>query len=430
MSAEQLTTENQSVPGPETGSQNARKPFSLRGEPFGFTLYDKARLRHKFVKRDELESTLSDAGVDIQDCDVLTAKRQDTRTDILYSPVRIYYETTLACNLHCKACFNDSGRPRPGELTTDQLIKSLHDLRAANVMDIRFTGGELTRRADWFLMLKTAKELGFGVSCNTDGIYNEPNVPEKFAQLDIDQVTISIDGNKEHHERNRGKGTFDKTLASIKRMSELGVKLRINTLISRASLGDARYMVDLASQYTSEINFFITRFVGRGRNFGLEELVIFDEFYQMSQEAEALRADYPNLNIIHFEGATIQNSSRGGEFERFGLKNGPPDGTTRFNVLSNGDLYAGGYIPYVDSSFRLGNIKTDDVVELWQHSPRLEEFRDSSRKLEAHCASCKEFGKRCPGPNYELELLRKQNPEINNPYCFYGDGPSLLTLID
>ncbi len=409
----------------------SRKLYSLREEPFGYTLYDKANLRHRFMLHDEVDDTLRETGIQLEDCDRLPMRRTDVRKDILYSPTRIYYETTLQCNIHCKSCFNDSGKPRHGELTTDELVKSLHDLRKANVLDIRFTGGELTRRPDWFLMLKTAKDLGFAVSCNSNGIYSDPSIPAQFANLGLDQVTISIDGDKEHHEFNRGKNTFDRTLASLQEMNRLGVKLRINTLITKGSLGDARHMLELASHNgVREINFFITRFVGRGRNFGPEELVTFEEYYQMAQEAEKLREEFPNINIIHFEGATIQNSARSGDFDRLGIKAGPPDGTTRFNILSGGDLYAGGYIPYVDTSYRLGNIKTDDLVEVWQNSPVLEAFRESSRKLEAHCAACPEYAKRCPGPNYELELLRKNDPDINNPYCFYGDGPSLLTQLD
>lgn len=414
----------------ETSASTSRKMFSVREETFGYTFFDKARLRHQLIKKENLEIVLTNNHIDMNDCDVLPMTRKDVRLDILYSPIRIYYETTLGCLLRCQACFNSSGIPRSGELSTSELIKSLSDIREANVMDLRFTGGELTGRSDWFLMLKTAKELGFGVSCNTNGIYKESNVPEKFAEADMDQVTVSIDGRRKNHEKNRGVGTFDKTVESLKRMNAAGVKLRINTLITKASLGDARYMAELATECgVTEINYFITRFVGRGRNFGPEELVTFEEFYRMSLEAETLRAEFPNLNIIHFEGATIQNSSRSGTFDQFGLRIGPPDGTTRFNILSNGDLYAGGYIPYVDQSFRLGNIKKDNIVDIWQNNKKLKEFRDISSRLEIHCTKCDEYENRCPGPNFELELLRRKNPEIKNPYCFYGNGPSLLNLM-
>jgi len=189
-------------------------------------------------------------------------------------------------------------------------------------------------------------------------------------------------------------------------------------------------MVELASRYTNEINFFITRFIGRGKNLGMEDLVTFEEFYEMSQQAKKLRAKYPSLNIMHFEQSTIQNSSRSGIYDKLGLKMGSPDGTTRFNIMSDGGLWAGGYIPYVDPSYCLGNIKFDDIFEIWQRSNKLERFRESSRKLEIYCSKCDEYLKRCPGPNFEIELYRKNNPGVKNSYCYYGDGPSLLTIIE
>lgn len=406
------------------------KRYLLRDEPFGYTLYDRTTLRHEFVLRDELEGMLITKGLDKENYDYLPAKRSDYRNDIIYSPIRVYYETTLACNLRCKYCFNDSGRPRPDELTKEEIINSLHALKQANVIDIRFSGGELTRMPDWFEILKTAKDLNFAVSCNTNGVYIESEVPEKFAELNLEQVTVSIDGRREHHEMHRGKRTFVKTINSLRRMHDLGVKLRLNTLITKASLNDIDYMVELASQYTTEINFFITRFVGRGVNLRIEDAVTFEEFYEMSQRAAKVRDKYSNLSILHFEEATIYNSSRSGIYDRFGLKVGPPDGSTRFNITSDGGLWAGGYIPYVDSSYCMGNIRTDDIYEVWQRSNKLESFREESKRLEEYCSQCNEIGKRCPGPNFELELYRKRNPKAQNPYCFYGNGPSLLTIIE
>lgn len=403
--------------------------FVLRDEPFGFTLYDKSTLRHEFVLKDEWDLVKTRRDITDQGFEYLPAKRSDFRHDIVYSPTRIYWELTLACNLHCRYCFNDSGRPRPDELTTEETILGLQKLKDANVLDVRFTGGELVRRPDWYEILKTSKEMGFAVSCNTNGVYSDPKVAEKFASLDLEQVTLSIDGKKESHEKNRGPKTFDKTVATLKRMHELGVRLRINTLITKSSLGDLDYMAELASQYATEINFFITRFVGRGDSLN-DEAASFEEFYEMSQRAIEVRTRFPQLSLLHFEQATIQNSSRRGDYDRFGLRIGPPDGSTRFNVASDGGLWAGGYIPYVDPSYRLGDIKTDDLFEVWQRSPKLEAFREESRRLEIHCSSCNEFSRRCPGPNFELELLRKKKPEINNPYCFYGNGPSLLTTLE
>jgi len=113
-----------------------RKPFSLREEPFGYTFYDKAKLRYRFIKKDELEQTLREIDISSDNYDILSMKKTEVRDDILYSPIRIYYETTLRCNIRCQSCFNDSGKPRYGELTTEELIKSLHDLREANIMDV------------------------------------------------------------------------------------------------------------------------------------------------------------------------------------------------------------------------------------------------------------------------------------------------------
>lgn len=400
--------------------------FILREEPFGFTLNDKSKLRHEFILKQDLDTVKAKRNINEHNSDFLPAKRTDFRQDIVYSPIRVYWEVTLGCNLQCAYCFNNSGKPRPSELTKEETVEGLHKLKDANVLDVRFTGGELTRRPDWYEILKTAKDLDFSVSCNTNGVYTDPKVPEKFASLNLDQVTLSIDGGKETHEKNRGAGTFDKTLESLKRMNALGIKLRINTLITKSSINDLDYMVNLASRYATEINFFITRFIGRGINLKTEA-ASFEEFYEMSQRAIKMRKRYPKLNILHFEQSTIQNSSRSGNFDNFGLRFGPPDGTTHFNVQSDGSLWAGGYVPYVDPNYHLGNIKDDDLFEVWQKNSKLEEFRNESRRLELGCMSCEEFTKRCPGPNFELELLRKKKPEIQNPYCLYGKGPSLLT---
>lgn len=108
---------------------NFSKRYLLRDEPFGYTFYDKDKLNHQFILKKELNSFLNKTNININDCEYLKAKRKDYRKDIVYSPIRIYYELTLACNLNCKSCFNCSGEPRRYELSTKEVIDSLKHLK-------------------------------------------------------------------------------------------------------------------------------------------------------------------------------------------------------------------------------------------------------------------------------------------------------------
>jgi radical SAM protein with 4Fe4S-binding SPASM domain len=401
------------------------KRFIVREEYFGFTFYDRQNLKHKFVLKKEWPTFSEKNGITSRNCDFLYIREKNIRQDLLYSPIRIYYELTLKCNLHCQYCFNDSGISRTNELTTMEVLKSLDELRAANVLDIRFTGGEPLMRPDWYEIFKKAKKLGFSVSCNTNGVYQGPYW-DKLASLDLEQITLSIDGRKPHHEKNRGRGTFRQTTKTLKELYKRGAVVRINVLITRASMNDVDYMVSLASKYATEINFFAVRFFGRGQELETNESISFDELHRIVKKTKYLQSKYPSLNIIFPEQPMIENSARDKECKKFGLVMCAPDGATRFNISSDGRLWPGGYLPYIDNSMSVGNIKTNNLFNVWQHSKKLEKFRKRASKLIQFCMKCPQHLKECPGSNYEREIHRKKNPGRKNPYCIYGNGPSLL----
>jgi len=405
------------------------KKYFLRQETFGYTFYDKQALRHKFLKKSEIEKFLKDKGITIDECDLLLPS-WPARKDILYSPIRIYYELTLACDLRCKFCFNNSGKPRPNELTTNEVIKSLQALKRANVMDVRFTGGEPTQRKDWFEILKAAKDLGFAVSCNTNANYLNDNIPKQLSKLNLEQVTVSIDGTEAHHEQNRGKNSFRRAIRNIKLMHRLGIKLRFNTLVSKYNIGDAEFMIELASKYATEINFFVVRFIGRGSHLEKTHSVDMEQFRKMCFRADELKKKYPKLNILCFGKVTHNTSINEDTNKKLGLKIGLPGGLTTLNITSDGNLWSNGYIPYIDSSLCLGNIKTDNLVDVWQKSPMLEMIRNTERDLKRYCDKCLFFKKeKCIGASIENELNRLINPQSFNPYCEFGSETPLLLKI-
>lgn len=410
--------------------KNLDKPDIIREESFGYTFFNRKNLRHNFFHKKDFNKILRQLKIGENGYIILPLKKNKVRKDIIYSPVRIYYELTLACNLHCKFCFNNAGKPRENELTTKETIKSLHDLKKENIINIHFTGGEFTSRPDWYEIFSEAKKLGFVISCNTNGVFWGKDTIYKLVNLNLDQITVSIDGSRENHEKNRGKNTFSKTIHSLKELHRLGANLRINTLISKYSFRDVEFIINLASRYAREINLFTIVFIGRGANLESENSVTLKEHLSLSKEVNKLKTKYFGLNILHFAQVTRETSIKTEEQDEFGLKIGPPSGTTTFNITSDGSLYCGGYTPYIDDYFCLGNIKKDNIFEVWQNNKKLEKIRDEGRKLMIFCKNCKNYiHKNCQGSKYETELNRLIHPEVKNLCCIY-DSESLLKIIN
>lgn len=392
--------------------------YVLRNETFGGTLYDRQLLKHQFISHDEINSGISLGGINIENSEKWKGDIEKVPEGLLYSPTRVYFELTRECNLRCDHCFNSSAKPILGEMNTNEMMQSLEGLRKDNIFDLRFTGGELTVRNDWFEILKRAKDLGFTVSANTNGVYRDfDETIEKFTSLNLDQITISIDGNKKHHDEIRGRGTFVKAMRSLKVLKEAGTKLRTNTVITKLSLEDAEEIVSIVSPYVDEVAFFHMRMTGRAQGI-LEKAVTFEELHQFNKGMESIKNKFPNIRMFFGELAMIVNSTID---NKFGLKLGGPDGFTRFNLLSDGSVWAGGYVPYIDPKLNLGNIKRENysLLNIWRNSPILSEYRKWSNSLVKRCLVCPEFEKRCPGVNVEMELIRKNTPEIGNPYCIY-----------
>ena len=85
------TKENESYIGTEIGEIPRNDRYTIREEPFGYTLYDRKPLNASFVRKEKLNETLAYRGIDIQECTFLPALRKNYRSDILYSPYRIYF---------------------------------------------------------------------------------------------------------------------------------------------------------------------------------------------------------------------------------------------------------------------------------------------------------------------------------------------------
>lgn len=391
--------------------------FVLRDEKFGATLFDRKALRHTYLKPQEMEEVLRFGDIEVQSFEHWQADTQFIPSHILYSPIRVYFETTRICNLRCTHCFNASGNAGPGEMTTEQMLNTLEGMRSDNILDVRFTGGEFTQRRDWFVLAQKAKELGFAVSVNTNGVYEDPSVLDKLASLDLEQISVSIDGVEEKHDEIRGQGNFRRSIEALQELRKRGAVLRTNTVLTKKSLSDMEGIIEVVGPFVDEMNFFHMRATGRAKKM-LDEAVSYEELYMFNRSAREIVKKYPDINIMYGSQVARENSIG---LNELGLQSGGPDGFTRFNLLANGSIWAGGYAPYIDKKLELGNIKEEGytTLRIWRSSSDLQAFRDFSQKMLERCFTCVELGIRCGGTNVEMELVRLKNPDYGNPYCIY-----------
>ncbi|HMZ00509.1 MAG TPA: radical SAM protein, partial [Burkholderiaceae bacterium] len=133
------------------------------------------------------------------------------------------------CNLTCKHCYSISADTDfAGELTTDEVFRTMDDLKAFRVPVLILSGGEPLLRPDIFDIAARAKGMGFYVGLSSNGTLIDAASIDRIAAADFDYVGISLDGIRDTHDRfRRLDGAFERSLAGLRLCRDLGVKVGV-----------------------------------------------------------------------------------------------------------------------------------------------------------------------------------------------------------
>ena len=112
----------------------------------------------------------------------------------------ILLEVTKRCNLRCRFCFADGGRPDT-DPTMEELKDAVRDIvRQCGTPLLQLSGGEPTLRDDLPELVRFAKEAGCSyVQLNTNGIRlaEDPAYAKALAEAGLDIVFLQFDGTNE-----------------------------------------------------------------------------------------------------------------------------------------------------------------------------------------------------------------------------------------
>ncbi|WP_420640514.1 radical SAM/SPASM domain-containing protein [Candidatus Leptofilum sp.] len=177
---------------------------------------------------------------------------------------------TMLCNQGCQHCWVDASHAMKNELTTSEILDVLMQARELGAEHVKLTGGEVFTRKDINTLIKHSLEYGLRVSVETNGLLLKKEHLQEFVDSKEQlQFFISLDGFKPNtHDRFRkSPGAYDKTIQTIKQLSEQDFRFSIHTVANKINLHEIiplyNYMCKLGAKQHKVI-LSIHR-LGRGR---------------------------------------------------------------------------------------------------------------------------------------------------------------------
>ncbi|MEP7215436.1 MAG: radical SAM protein [Anaerolineaceae bacterium] len=299
---------------------------------------------------------------------------------VLYS---LTLELTYRCNESCVHCYCPGDRARP-ELTLGQINELLDEFEALGGFSLHLTGGEVFLRKDIKQILQGLKKRSLLLSITSNLTLLDDEAADLVASLYPKSVGCSIySARPELHDLiTRQKGSFEHSIAAIRKLRERGVPVAIKTPVMASNASAWREVVALGQDLGCENQFDLNITARNDGDLAPVDLRLRDN----ALIEDILKHAFPQL-VFGDERpsqpprATIDSMLCGAGGTGLAIS---PDGTVH---------------PCIALLIPLGKWPGNRLQDIWKRS---DFFRDwSNKKLHhiAECASCdvSSYCIRCPG---------------------------------
>lgn len=368
-------------------------------------------------------------------------------------PFMIIWETTNACDLACRHC-RAQAIPEQDPLglnTADakRLLEQVDDFGMPRPIFI-FTGGDPFKRDDLFDLLNYGNELGLMMAVSPSGtpLLNAENL-QKVKDCGAKAISLSIDGStpERHDDFRRVPGSFALTTRGWQLARQVGLKLQVNTTVTRYNLHDLPELFRLVADYKAMTwSLFFLVPTGRGKEEDeitpAEYEAVMHFLYDCSKYISAKTTeghhykrvvlqrtilDEKGINIKDYtELHPVYDELRAGLLRVVEEKGLEPKEVIRrtpmhinagngFVFISRrGDVYPSGFMP-----IKVGNVREKSLVDIYREAPLFNDLRNSD-KYEGRCGLC-EFVGVCGGSRSRAYAMTG-DPLAEEPFCTYQPG--------
>ena len=303
-------------------------------------------------------------------------------------PLGVQLDLTYRCNEQCVHCYLD--HDDHGEMTTAEIKDLLDQLAAAGVFFLSLSGGEIFLRRDFFEILEYAARLRFCVKLKTNAVLIREAQAARIAGLGVESVQISLYSHRPevHDAITKLPGSLKRSVAATRLLTAAGVKVIFANVLMRQNMADYKGVQVLAQEVGAAftIDPTITPMMDGDRsilsmNIGEAEL------------REVFRDNTLVGNVEEFCKPPAGPVDEADAFESLPCS----AGHTACYISPYGDLY-----PCVQFPLPSGNVRRQRFLDIWKHSPQLNEVRSITLGDVQGCSQCVHGSEcsRCPGLAY------------------------------
>jgi len=348
------------------------------------------------------------------------------------APFTIAWEVTRACAYACVHCRADAMHtPDPNELNTEEAMRLIDRLAEFGSPILVFTGGDPMMRKDLYQLIAYATQKGLRCSLTPTATALPTTARlEKVRDAGVRRIALSLDApNAEIHDRFRQvPGSWQRTMDILRRAQAIGISVQVNTTVAKHNVDILADMIPFLQEVGAiQWSLFFLVPTGRAQASNMispeEHERTFNWLYDLSKNApfdikstaapmyrraaiERKRAEQSDGTPVTFQGAGFQYADGLNRPTR-----GVNDGNGFLFISHVGDIQPSGFLPLT-----AGNVRTDDVIDIYRHSQLFTDLRTPD-KIKGRCGVC-EYRDVCGGQRGRAYGITGDYLE-SDPACIY-----------
>lgn len=166
-------------------------------------------------------------------------------------PFQVHIRVTEQCNRQCIYCKGFYPVRSVNPPTTGQLFDLIDGCARLGTQRITLLGGEALLRDDIDEVVSRVKHNGISCSLTTNGQFIDKHIG---MLKNLDQISISIDGDRTTHDSYRGEGSWEAAINAIKVSRGNGIPVQLMATITDLSEDKLEYLTRLANDHDCYID--------------------------------------------------------------------------------------------------------------------------------------------------------------------------------